>query len=161
MRSTATTPEEYLESLPEERKEPMAGLRKEIKKNIPKGFKEAIAYGMISYSVPHSIYPPGYHCDPKLPLMLMSLGSQKNFIVLHHMGLYADPDLLKWFVAEYEKTDAGKLDMGKGCVRFKKAEKIPYKLIGELAAKLTPQQWVDKYESVLKMSKERRKPAKT
>jgi len=150
MISQVTTVEEYLAELPDDRKAAMVKLRKTVKKNIPKGFKEVMCYGMIGYVVPQSIYPAGYHCNPKLPLPFMNIGSQKNFIVIHHLGVYADKKLLDWFTAEYAKRVDGKLDMGKGCIRFKKPEAIPYDLIGELAAKVTMQEWIDRYESILK-----------
>ena len=150
MQSKATTPEAYMDELPAERKPAFAKLRKEIKKNLPNGFIENIGYGMIGYSVPHSMYPKGYHCDPKQPLPFMSIASQKNFIAVYHMGVYANPELLKWFTDAYTKAEAGKLDMGKSCIRFKNMEKIPYKLIGELASKMTPKQWIDVYEKAFK-----------
>ena len=150
MPTAATTPEEYIASLQEERKEGFSNLRKAIKKNLPKGFKEEMSYGMIGYVVPHSLYPAGYHCNPKLPLAFMTIGSQKNFIVLHHMGLYASKKLLDWFTGEYAKQVSSKLDMGKGCVRFKKPEQIPFKLIGELVAKMSVEEWIKKYESAFK-----------
>lgn len=146
MQSKAGSVKDYLSELPEERKKAIEQLRKEIKKNIPKGFKEQMSYGMIGYVVPHSLYPPGYHCTPELPLPFMNIASQKNFIAVYHMCVYADPKLHKWFVDEYAKTGLGKLDMGKSCIRFKNPAKIPYQLIGELAAKVTPQQWIATYE---------------
>ena len=105
---------------------------------------------MLGYSVPHKIYPPGYHCDPKLPLPFVGMASQKNFIAFYHMGIYAMPDLLKWFVAEYPKHSTAKLDMGKSCIRFKKPEHIPYKLIGELMKKVSVEKWIEVYEKNLK-----------
>ena len=150
MQSKATTVKDYINELPKERQEAMTKLRKEIKKNLPKGFSEGMGYGMMGYSVPHSLYPPGYHCDPKLPLPFMGIASQKNFISVYNMGVYADPKLLKWFTDEYAKAGVGKLDMGKSCIRFKKPENIPYKLIGELASKITPQQWIERYEKMIK-----------
>jgi uncharacterized protein YdhG (YjbR/CyaY superfamily) len=150
MQSKAATVEEYIKELPEERQEAITKLRKEIKKNLPNGFSEGMGYGMIGYCVPHSLYPAGYHCDPKQPLPFMGLASQKNFIAVYHMGVYAEPKLLKWFTGEYAKAGVGKLDMGKSCIRFKKPENIPYKLIGELASKITPQQWIERYEKMVK-----------
>lgn len=150
MQSKATTVDQYIDELPEDRKKAVAELRKVIKKNIPKGFQEGMGYGMAGYIVPHSKYPAGYHCDPKLPLPFMGFASQKNFIAVYHMGVYADPKLLKWFTDEYAKAGVGKPDMGKSCIRFRKPENIPYKLIGELASKITPQQWIEKYEKMLK-----------
>ncbi len=145
----SSTPEEYISALSKERKQAMTDLRMVIKKNLPKGFVEVISYGMISYVVPHSLYPQGYHCDPAKPLWLSGIASQKNFIAIYHMGIYADENLLKWFKQEYEKTKL-KLDMGKSCIRFKKPEQIPFVLIGELAAKLTPKRWIEIYERQVK-----------
>ena len=153
MQSKSTTVEDYLEELPADRKEAMQKLRIEIQKNIPKGFEERMTYGMIGYVVPHSLYPAGYHCDPKLPLGMMNIASQKNFIALHHMGLYGDPKLLDWFVKQYAEQSITKLDMGKGCVRFKKPGAIPFKLIGELAGKLTVAGWIKTYEAAFRKTK--------
>lgn len=144
------TPEEYTAALPEERREAVAQLRQTLAQNLPEGFQEGIAYGMICFSVPHSLYPNGYHCDPKQPLPFISLGSTKGHIALHHMGLYADSSLLEWFTTEYPKHSKAKLDMGKGCVRFKKPEAIPFELIAQLAGKLTPQQWIETYEAAFR-----------
>ena len=149
MQSKATSPEHYLAELPDDRKATMQKLRKTIKDNLPKGFEEVMCYGMLGYVVPHSIYPNGYHCDPKLPLGFMNLASQKNFIVLYHMGVYANKELYDWFVAEYPKHCKTKLDMGKSCIRFKKIDDIPYDLIAELARKMTVEQWISNYEKVL------------
>ena len=150
MQSKAATVEAYLAELPEDRQKAMNELRKVIKKNLPKGFKEEMGYGMMGWSVPHSIYPAGYHCNPKDPLPFMGLASQKNFIAVYHMGVYADPKLLKWFTDAHAKASAKKLDMGKSCIRYKKEEDIPYKLIGELASKITPDEWIAVYEKNLK-----------
>ena len=144
------TPEQYLADLPEERQAAMTQLREILTESLPAGFQEGIAYGMICFSVPHSLYPKGYHCDPKQPLPFISLGSAKGHIALHHMGLYADSKLLEWFTAEYPKHSKAKLDMGKGCVRFKKPEAIPFELIAQLAGKVTPQQWIEKYEAAFR-----------
>lgn len=148
MTSTATRPEEYIQSLPEDRKEPMNKLRETILKNLPKGFTETLSYGMIGYVVPHEKYPAGYHCDPKLPLPFVSIASQKNFIAFYHMGIYAMPELLEWFTNEYPKYSSPKLDMGKSCIRFKKPELIPHKLIGELMKKISEAKWIEVYESI-------------
>jgi uncharacterized protein YdhG (YjbR/CyaY superfamily) len=150
MQSKATNVNAYLEELSEERKVAMTKLRKTIIKNLPKGFKEEMSYGMIGYVVPHSVYPDGYHCSPKLPLPFMNIGSQKNFIVMHHLGLYGDPQLLKWFTDEYTKRVSTKLDMGKGCIRFKKPEQIPFDLMGELVAKVSMADWIAFYEKNIK-----------
>ena len=150
MRTEGTTPEQLIANSPEERREAMMKLRKTILDNLPEGFKEGIGYGMIGYSVPHSLYPAGYHCDPKLPLPFMSFASQKNFIAFYHMGLYADKQLLDWFVNEFQQVSKTKLDMGKSCVRFKKTEQIPFELIGKLVSKMTPEDWITIYEKALK-----------
>lgn len=150
MQSNASTPDEYVAELSEERATAVKKLRDTIKENLPDGFEETMNYGMIGYVVPHSIYPEGYHCSPELPLPFMNIASQKNFIGLYHMGIYSDKQLLNWFTSEYPKYVKTKLDMGKSCVRFKKVDQIPYKLIGELVQKMTVQDWVDKYESAVK-----------
>lgn len=149
MKIPANSVEDYYDSVPADRKEIMLKVRKEINKNMPKGFSEVLNYGMPSWVIPHSLYPAGYHCDPKLPLPFLSIASQKNFIAVYHMGIYADPDLLKWFTTEFPKHSKAKLDMGKSCIRFKKADQIPFKLIGELSKKMTPKQWIELYESAL------------
>ncbi|MDZ4844331.1 MAG: DUF1801 domain-containing protein [Chitinophagales bacterium] len=146
MTSKAATPQQYIDELPAERKQAMAALRSAIKKNLPKGFREEMSYGMIGYVVPHALYPAGYHCDPKLPLPFASIASQKNFISFYHMGMYASPELLQWFVAEYKKRAPSKLDMGKSCIRFKKPEQIPFDLIGELISKMSVDDWIALYE---------------
>lgn len=144
------TLQEYIEQLPEDRKEPFQRLRKTIIENLPEGFVETMSNGTIGYVVPHSIYPKGYHCDPKQPLPFMGITSKKNFITLHHLGIYADQALINWFLNEYPRYCTAKPDMGKGCMRFKKTDQIPYPLIGELASKYTPEEWVRLYESRIK-----------
>ncbi|MGJ1268414.1 DUF1801 domain-containing protein [Sphingobacterium spiritivorum] len=138
--------EEYIENVPPDRKTPVITLRENILKNIPEGFEETISYNMIGYVVPHSLYPAGYHCTPKLPLPFMNIASQKNFIAIYHMGLYADSEIYEWFREAYISLYNTKPDMGKGCVRFKKMDKIPFELIGELAGKISVQEWIDTYE---------------
>lgn len=150
MQSKATTPDDYIAELPSDRKEAMIKLRKEVLKNLPTGFEETIGYGMMGYVVPHSLYPDGYHCKPTDPLPFAGFASQKNFIAFYHMGIYADPELLKWFVTEYPKHSKQKLDMGKSCFRFKKLDEIPYKLIGELMKKISVKKWIDIYETTMK-----------
>jgi hypothetical protein len=149
MQSKAATPQEYLDTLPEDRKQAINELRKAILKNLPKGFSEVMAYGMLGYVIPHSLYPNGYHCDPKQPLPFINIASQKNFIAVYHMGMYSDKKLLDWFTKEYPKHSKTKLDMGKSCVRFKKLDQIPFQLMGELASKMTPKQWIEVYEGIL------------
>lgn len=153
MQYKAGSIEEYISQLPTERIEPINRLRKQILDNLPKGIEERISYGMIGYVIPHLIYPDGYHCTPELPLPFMNLASQKNFIAVYSMVIYAKKDLLEWFVSEYAKRYKYKLDMGKSCIRFKRLNDIPYDLIGELTAKVSAQEWIDLYESLYKSKK--------
>lgn len=146
MQSNAATVDEYLDSLPEERKPVMKKLRAAIRKNIPKGFQEAMGYGLPGWVVPHKLYASGYHCDPKQPLPFMGIASQKNHIAVYHMGIYSSGPLMDWFQAEWPKHSAKKLDIGKSCIRFKNPQDIPVGLIGELASKMTPQEWIEIYE---------------
>jgi hypothetical protein len=150
MQIKANTPEQYIEQLPVERKQAISKLREVILENLPEGLYEVISYGMIGYVIPHSVYPKGYHVDPKLPLPLIHIASQKNFIAVYHFGIYADKKLSDWFISEFPKHSKAKLDMGKSCIRFKKPENIPYKLIGQLTAKLTAKEWIGIYEKNLK-----------
>ncbi len=150
MKYEATSPEDYISQLPEERKIVVEKLRSLIKENLPKGFEEGINYNMIGYYIPHYIYPDGYHCDPKLPLPFMNIASQKNSINLYHSGIYAKKEVSDWFIKEYPKHSKKKLDMGKSCIRFKKMDDIPYDLIAELCTKFTVNQWIDLYESNIK-----------
>lgn len=150
MNYKANSAEEYITKLPEERQPVISKLRQIISQNLPEGFKEQMSYGMLGWVVPHSLYPDGYHCDPKLPLPFINLASQKNFVALYHSGIYANPELYDWFVGEYPKYVKTKLDMGKSCIRFKKMETVPYPLIAELCGKMTVQQWIDLYEKNVK-----------
>jgi hypothetical protein len=150
MQSKANTIEDYFASLPEDRREVMQKLHHVIASNLDSNFLSGMSYGMIGYAVPHSVYPNGYHCDPKQPLPFMGLASQKNFIALYHMAVYAKKDLYDWFVSEYPKHCKTKLDMGKSCIRFKKMDDIPFDLIAELTHKVTAYEWIDIYESQLK-----------
>ena len=150
MKHLADSTKDYIDQLPEQRKKAFNKLRKTLLDNIPKGFEECMNYGMLGYVVPKSIYPAGYHCDPKLPLPFANIASQKNFIALYHMGIYADQELLQWFQAEYAQQCKYKLDMGKSCIRFKRMDDIPYDLVGKLMRKMTPNDWITLYESAIK-----------
>ena len=141
---------DYTNSLASDRKKTITQLINVIEQNIPKGFEKVMNYGMPSFVIPHSIYPNGYHCDTTLPLPFIGVSNQKSSISLHHMGLYADPELLNWFKSEYPKHSNTKLDMGKSCIRFKKFNKIPYDLIGTLSNKMTVKNWIDIYEQNIK-----------
>lgn len=150
MKANGKTVNEILSNLPKDRSEPFSKLHEVIVKNLPDGFEAAISYGGLGYVVPHTIYPAGYHCKPSEPLPFAGLASQKNSINFYHMGIYTDPKLLEWFVPEYPKHTKQKLDMGKSCIRFKKLDEIPYKLIGDLMKKISVKEWINIYEKNLK-----------
>lgn len=150
MKPNPTNVSEILEATSPEKKEVLNRLHETILKNIPKGFETTVSYGMIAYVVPHSLYPAGYHCKPTEPLPLAYIAAQKNSINLYHMGIYADPELMNWFTSEYAKISTKKMDMGKSCIRFKKAGDIPFDLIGKLMKKLTPKQWIELYEKAFR-----------
>lgn len=153
MQSKATSPQQYIDELPEDRKEPILKLRQQILDNLPEGMEEAMSYGMLGFVVPHSVYLDGYHCSPELPLPFMNLASQKNFIAVYSMAIYAKKDIYNWFVSEYAKRCKYKLDMGKSCIRFKRMNDIPFELIGELTSKLTTEEWINLYENSYKNRK--------
>ena len=155
MQSTAPNPLEYLAEVPAERKTAFEKLRNTILENLPDGFEETMGSGMINYVVPHSIFPAGYHCNPKDPLPFLGLASQKNFIALYHMGIYAKPELHDWFVSEYPKHSKTKLDMGKSCIRFKKPEHIPFDLLPELFRKMTVEDYIETYQTNLEQSRKK------
>jgi len=150
MNTTEITIESILAKVPEDRKEAFTNLHQTIVSNLPEGFEPGISYGMLGYVVPHHLYPAGYHCKPSEPLPFVSIASQKNSINFYHMGIYADATLLNWFVAEYPKHSAQKLDIGKSCIRFKKPEHILYELLGQLMQKMTAAHWIALYEHNLK-----------
>ena len=153
MQIPADSIQDYLSKVPEERKEAFTKLFETISKNLPKGFQTNLSYGMIGWSVPLETFPAGYHCSPGTPLPFINLASQKNFIALYHMGIYANDELLNWFVEEYPKHSRRKLDMGKSCIRFKKPDEIPFDLIAELCKKMTPKDWISIYEKMLNKEK--------
>ena len=150
MKAEGTTVKEILTNLPADRIEPFNKLHNVIVQNLPKGFEAAMSYGGLGYVIPHSLYPAGYHCKPSEALPFAGLVSQKNSINFYHMGIYSDPKLLEWFVSEYPKHTKQKLDMGKSCIRFKKMDDIPYKLIGDLMKKMSAKQWITIYENNLR-----------
>ncbi len=150
MQYEATSPEDYISQVPEERQATLKKLRQVINDNLPKGFQEGMQYKMIGYFVPHTMYPDGYHCNPKEPLPFMSFASQKNSVNLYHSGIYAKKELYDWFVAEFPKHSKRKLDMGKSCIRFKYLDDIPFELIAELTQKMTCEEWIEIYESAIK-----------
>lgn len=150
MQIPAISIEDYISKIPEERHEVFRKLFNTVDENLPEGFSQGVSYGMVGWAVPLETYPAGYHCTPGSPLPFISLASQKNFIALYHMGIYAKPELLNWFVEEFPKHSKRKLDMGKSCIRFKKMDDIPFELIAELSKKMTVNEWIDTYESNFK-----------
>jgi len=144
MQSKAKTVDEYLKELPDDRKKIITEMRKAISQNLPKGFEETMSYGMIGYVVPHKLYRLGYDSTPQLPLPFINIASQKNHIALYHMGVRGE--LLEWFKDKWKEYSTKKLDMGKACIRFEKAEDVPLKLIAALAKKITVKQWIEQYE---------------
>ena len=150
MQYKANSPEEYIKQLPAERQIVIQKIRERILNNLPEGFEETMSYGMLGYVVPHTLYPAGYHCTPELPLPFLNIASQKNFIAVYHMGIYAEKDLYEWFIKEFPKYSKRKLDMGKSCIRFKYIDDIPYELIGELVKKMTVDEWITIYENNIK-----------
>ena len=151
MQSKSTTVAGYLEELPEDRRQAISKVRAVIRKRLPKGYEETMQYGMITYVVPHKLYPSGYHCNPKDPLPFVSLASQKNYMSLYMMGCYIKPDIKAWIV-EQTKASGKKLDMGKSCIRFKKVDDLPLDVVGEAIAKLPVADYVAAYENNLKKS---------
>jgi len=150
MKHIIKTPKQYIEQLPDDRKKVIKELRRVITQNLPKGFMETMSYGMIGYVVPHKLYPNGYHCDPKQPLPFMGIASQKNYITLYHMGMYANEQLLQWFTREFPKHSSTKLDMGKGCIRFKKPETHSLSTHRRIGKKMSVDEWIEVYVTGVK-----------
>jgi len=138
----------FLVSLAPERVEPVTRLLDTVRSNLPAGFVESVASGMVNFVVPLSTYPAGYHVGKGAPLPFISIASQKGHVALYHFGLYVDSELMTWFQQAYAEQVPHKLDMGKSCIRFKRPELIPFELIGELMQQRTVEQWVTCYESV-------------
>lgn len=149
MTSNAATVQEYLDGLAPDRREAIEAVREVVLKNLQPGFEEGMQYGMIGYYVPHSIYPPGYHCDKTQPLPFAHIASQKNHMAIYLMCIYGSPELNKWFVEAYEATGK-KLDMGKSCVRFKKLENLALDVVGEAIRRVSVDAFVSTYESAIK-----------
>lgn len=151
MQSKAKTVEEYLASLPEDRRAAINAVRKVILANLGKGYVEHMQYGMIGYAVPHSIYPDGYHCDPKQPLPFVALASQKGY-----MSLYMYKGEGTWFEEAWAKTGK-KLDTGKSCIRFKKVEDLALEVIGEAIRRFPVKKFIEVYETQIKDSRKGKK----
>ncbi|HXX95393.1 MAG TPA: DUF1801 domain-containing protein [Planctomycetota bacterium] len=158
MISKARTVPEYLASLPEDRRAAISEVRKIILENLDSGFEEGMQYGMIGYFVPHSLYPAGYHCDPRQPLTYAGLASQKNHMAIYLMCVYSDRKNQEWFRKEWAKTGK-KLDMGKSCIRFRRLEDLPLEVIGKAIARVGVRKYILNYEAVLRAPRPRRKKA--
>jgi hypothetical protein len=159
MRSEAKTVEEYLAELPEDRREALQAVRQTILDNLPEGYEEGMQYGMIGYFLPHSVYPPGYHCDPKQPLPFAGMASQKNHMSIYLMCIYGDPKQEEWFRKAWAKTGK-KLDMGKSCVRFKRIDDVPLKVIGQAVKRVPARKFIDYYESTIKTAAKKKTATK-
>jgi hypothetical protein len=151
MQNNANSIEEYIQSIDFERRDSFIKLYETVKNALDISFETGMQYAMPSFFVPHSLYPAGYHCNPKLPLPFINVAAQKSFLALYHMGIYAKPELLEWFTAEYFKQTSRKPDMGKSCIRFKKNDIIPFELIAELCAKISVSEWIKLYEEQFKI----------
>jgi hypothetical protein len=146
MNRAAATVDDYLAALPDDRRAALQAIRKVIRKNLPRGYQEGMQYGMIGYFVPHSVYPPGYHCDPKQPLPFAGLASQKNHMSLYMTGMYMSLEHEAWFRKAWT-ADGRKLDMGKACVRFRKLEDVPLEVVGEAVKRIPVKEFIRIYES--------------
>lgn len=160
MQSSAKTVKDYLASLPADRRPAIEAVRRAILKNLDPKYEEGMQYGMIGYYVPHSVYPPGYHCDPKQPLPFVCLASQKNYMSLYMGCVYGDHELARWFRAAWAKTGK-KLDMGVSCIRFKKLDDLPLEVVGEAIARMSVKELIEFYEKCFEtMRKKPAEPAK-
>ena len=151
MQSQAKTVPAYLKELPDDRRAAISAIRAVIRKNLNPGFKEGMLYGMIGYYVPHSLYPAGYHCDPKQPLSFACLASQKNYMSLYMLSCDAAGDDESWLREQFAQAGK-KLDMGKSCIRFKKLEDLPLEVVGEAVRRTTVEQHISQYESALEQN---------
>jgi hypothetical protein len=168
----ASTVAQYLAALPADRGAALSAVRKVINENLPDGYEEGIQFGMIGWYVPLSLYPAGYGGNPKVPLPFIALASQKTGMVLHCPCLYIDPTLSSWFVSEWSawegarstgkprgsgervggranqyKKSGRKLDMGKGCVRFKKLEDLALDVVGRTVARVSAEEYMANYQA--------------
>jgi hypothetical protein len=156
MKSSAATVAAYLAQLPPDRRAAISAVRDVIRKNLDGAYEEGIQYGMIGYYVPHSVYPAGYHADPKQPLPFAALASQKNHVAIYLMGTYCGcvegpgglTEDAKWFREAWARTGK-KLDMGKACVRFTKIENVALEVVGEAIRRVPARTYVERYEAVM------------
>lgn len=140
--SKASTVENYLQELPEDRRIVVSEVREVILKNLPKGYRETMNWGMIAYEIPLDRYPDTYN---KQPLMYMALAAQKKHYAVYSMGVYMDPMGKSSLASEFEKAGK-KLDMGKSCIRFRKLENLPLEVIGKVTAAQSVEEFIETYE---------------
>lgn len=158
MPGKAATVEQYLSELPDDRRKALEAVRNVILKNLDKGYEEGMQYGMIGYYVPHRVYPPGYHTDPRQPLPFAALASQKNHMSLYLMCVCGEGDELRSFQEAWARTGK-KLDMGKSCVRFKKLEDLALDVIADTIKRIPARKYIEQYESAIGASSPRRAKA--
>jgi uncharacterized protein YdhG (YjbR/CyaY superfamily) len=150
--ATSSEVQKYLDQLPADRREALSRVRDAVRARLPKGYEEGIQMGMIGYYVPHSIHPAGYHANPKQPLPLLCLASQKNHMAIYMMAVNVEPALSEWFRNAW--VGAGhKLDMGKGCVRFKRLDQVPLEVVTEVVARMPVERLIEAYATSLAESK--------
>jgi hypothetical protein len=150
------TVKDYLDGLPDDRRKAISKVRAAVNKGLPKGYREGIQYGMIGWCVPHELFPAGYHCDPDQPLAFAGLGNQKNHMALYLMCVYGDTGHREWLEKEWKKTGK-KLDMGKSCIRFKKAEDVPLDVITAAVARVPVDKYVAHYVAAVAKGPKRKK----
>ena len=159
MQSKATTVQQYLAGLTDDRRQALEAVRKVVLENLDQDYEEGIQYGMIGYYVPHRVHPAGYHCDPKQPLPFAGLASQKNYMSLYMMCVYGDTPHSDWFRKAWAKTGK-KLDMGKACIRFKKVEDLALDVIAEAIRRVPAKKYIEHCEAALDATADRTKEKK-
>jgi len=143
MRSEATTVDQYLAELPDDRRDAIETVRDVILSNLPEGYAESMMWGMITYSVPLDVHPDTYNGQP---LMYAALASQKNHMAVYLSGVYADDERRDAFLSDYRATGK-RLDMGKSCVRFRRIDDLPVELIGESIGAIDVDSFIELYEA--------------
>jgi uncharacterized protein YdhG (YjbR/CyaY superfamily) len=151
MQSKATTVAAYLDALPPDRREAIEAVRAVINRNLPKGYEEGIGYGMIAWCVPHSLWPAGYHCDPTKPLGYAALASQKGYLSLYLMAVYGSEEVRARFVSAWKKTGK-RLDMGKSCIRFTRADDLALDVLADTIASVPVATYLANYAAALARS---------
>lgn len=137
----------YLKQVAPPLQQPVIALFETVAQHLPRGFEQVIQYGMITWVVPLSLYPAGYHTSKGIPLPFLSIAMQKNHLAFYHMGIYHNQELREWFVAEYRNQTRREPDMGKSCLRLKPNGPLPVHLLGALCKKITPEQYVTQYQN--------------